>query len=130
MAPLAGRIIEINELEDDDDFHAGSVRLPLSHVICILCHLCTVQPCLAKAMHTRPGTCRRPFRLRLLRVTTDFEETMQPTWLIDKPLLIEGCLEKPSSVFLHDPDTIQEGEATLAFTVPAKTLNRVYSVEE
>ena len=66
----------------------------------------------------------------LLRVTTDFEETMQPTWLIDKPLLIEGCLEKPSSVFLHDPDTIQEGEATLAFTVPAKTLNRVYSVEE
>ena len=25
-----------------------------------------------------------------------------------------ACLEKPSSVFLHDPDTIQEGEATLA----------------
>ena len=71
MAPLAGRIIEINELEDDDDFHAGSVPQAIS-----------IAP---------------PWSL--LRVTTDFEETMQPTWLIDKPLLIEGCLEKPSSVF-------------------------------
>ena len=41
-------------------------------------------------------------------MTTDFEETMQPTWLIDKPLLIEGCLEKPSSVFT---DSIQVPQA-------------------
>lgn len=78
MSPWAGRTIEVNEDEEADDFHAESVP----HAI----------------MLAPPWS--------LLRVTTDFEETMQPTWLIDKPLLIEGCLEKPCFVYFDGSDTI------------------------
>eukprot|EP00930_Biecheleria_cincta_P104165 TRINITY_DN96349_c0_g1_i1.p1 TRINITY_DN96349_c0_g1~~TRINITY_DN96349_c0_g1_i1.p1 ORF type:complete len:182 (+),score=19.07 TRINITY_DN96349_c0_g1_i1:159-704(+) len=79
ISPLAGRVIEVNECAEADDFHAVSVP---------------------------DGIALAP-PWSLLQVTTDFEEVVQPTWVIDKQLLIEGSRVKGLPLYFQGSDAIR-----------------------